>query len=82
MELRKTTQVFERNENNQVVSKDLLMGTGFGARIFFLYFLLRFDMAWSYNVDAFQNQNFISRSAQIFNKKKAVPESPGQPNFN
>jgi hypothetical protein len=29
------------------------MGTGLGARIFFLYFLLRFDVAWAYQVDNF-----------------------------
>lgn len=54
----KQLQLFSRNESGSVVSKDLLMGTGLGARIFFLYFLLRFDVAWSYNVDSFSRPIF------------------------
>ncbi|MGE5410328.1 MAG: hypothetical protein ACM3MI_05150, partial [Clostridiales bacterium] len=34
-------------------TQDLLAGTGFGARMFFLYFLLRFDVAWQYNLNSF-----------------------------
>jgi outer membrane translocation and assembly module TamA len=34
------------------------MGTGVGARVFFLYFLLRFDVAWAYNVDRFAKPIF------------------------
>jgi outer membrane protein assembly factor BamA len=49
---------FERNQNGNVITKDLLMGTGVGARIFFLYFLLRFDMAWAYDVDGFSRPKF------------------------
>lgn len=49
---------FERNSRNAVVSKDLLMGTGVGARVFFLYFLLKFDVAWAYHVDAFSKPKF------------------------
>jgi outer membrane protein assembly factor BamA len=49
---------FQRNAFNQVVTRDLLMGTGVGARIFFLYFLLRFDVAWAYNVDSFSEPKF------------------------
>ncbi len=49
---------FERNEYNQVVSKDLLMGTGFGARIFFLYFLVRLDVAWAYNLESFSKPKY------------------------
>lgn len=40
-------------ENGTIVTKDLLMGTGVGARIFFLYFLVRFDVAWTYNLNSF-----------------------------
>jgi Tol biopolymer transport system component len=54
----KQLRFFERNMDNQIVSKDLLMGTGLGARIFFLYFLLRFDVAWAYNVDSFSKPKF------------------------
>jgi hypothetical protein len=46
-------QFFKRNDNGEVVSKDLLMGTGVGARVFFLYFLLKFDVAWAYNLQSF-----------------------------
>ena len=40
------------NENNQRVFKDLVSGYGIGARVFFLYFLLRIDVAWNYNLDS------------------------------
>ena len=46
-------QLFTRDENGSVVSKDLLMGMGTGARIFFLAFLVRFDVAWAWNVKSF-----------------------------
>ncbi len=49
---------FDRNENGKIVSKDLLMGTGVGARIFLLYFLVRFDVAWAYHVDHFSSPKF------------------------
>jgi len=51
-------QLFTKNENGSLVSKDLLMGTGFGARLYFLYFLLKFDLAWSYSVDSFSKPIF------------------------
>jgi Tol biopolymer transport system component len=44
---------FTRDADGNVVSRDLLMGMGTGARIFFLAFLLRFDVAWAWNVDSF-----------------------------
>jgi len=49
---------FFTKEDGHTVTKDLLMGTGFGARIFFLYFLVRFDMAWAYDVDGFSKPKF------------------------
>lgn len=39
-------------------TKDLLVGTGFGARLYFLYFLLRFDVAWTYNLDSFSRPKY------------------------
>ncbi len=51
-------QFFNRNENGNIVSKDLLIGTGVGTRVFFLYFLLRFDVAWAYNIDHFSSPIF------------------------
>jgi Tol biopolymer transport system component len=44
---------FDRNVNGNVVSRDLLTGTGVGTRLFFLYFLLRFDVAWAYDYNQF-----------------------------
>jgi Tol biopolymer transport system component len=44
---------FTHNAQGNIVSRDLLMGMGTGARIFFLGFLLRFDVAWAWNVDSF-----------------------------
>jgi outer membrane protein assembly factor BamA len=49
---------FERNNDGTVVSRDLLTGTGFGLRVFFLYFLLRFDEAWAYNFNQFSTPKF------------------------
>jgi Tol biopolymer transport system component len=51
-------KLFERNLNGNVVSKDLLMGTGYGARLYFLYFLLRFDMAYAYDGHSFSKPVF------------------------
>ena len=39
-----------RNQNGDVVFKDLISGFGTGARIFFLYFLMRIDVAWNFNL--------------------------------
>ena len=44
---------FTRDENGNLVSRDLLMGMGTGARIFFLAFLVRFDIAWAWDVHPF-----------------------------
>jgi Tol biopolymer transport system component len=51
-------QLFGRNLNGSFVTNDLLMGTGVGARLYFLYFLLRFDVAWAYNLDRFSQPKF------------------------
>ena len=54
----KQLRFFERNSDGNVVTKDLLIGTGFGARIFLFYFLTRFDIAWAYNVQHFSTPKF------------------------
>jgi Tol biopolymer transport system component len=54
----KKLQLFTKNEREAMVTKDLLMGTGFGIRTYFLYFLLRMDMAWAYNVEGFSKPIF------------------------
>ncbi len=51
-------QLFSRNDQGSVISKDLLIGTGLGARMYLFYFLLRFDVAWSYNVDNFSSPRY------------------------
>lgn len=51
-------QLLAKNDNGEVISKDLLMGTGVGARVFFLYFLLKFDVAWAYNIQSFSAPKF------------------------
>lgn len=51
-------QFFTRNNDGYIVSKDLLMGTGVGARLYLLYFLFRFDVAWAYNVDKFSSPRY------------------------
>ncbi len=50
--------LFKRNSDGRIITDDLLVGTGFGARVYFLYFLLRFDVAWAYNVAGFSSPKF------------------------
>ncbi len=48
-------QLLETNPLGDIVTKDMLIGTGFGARFYFLFFLLRVDVAWAYNLDRFSD---------------------------
>lgn len=48
-------KLFTRDSENSLITKDLLMGTGVGARLYFLYFLLRYDLAWAYNLNGFSS---------------------------
>jgi Tol biopolymer transport system component len=50
--------LFTRNDSGNVVTNDLLAGTGFGARVYFLYFLLKFDVAWAYNFNSFSQPKY------------------------
>lgn len=54
----KKLQLFSRNDAESIRSKDLLIGTGVGARMYFLFFLVRFDVAWSYTVDSFSKPKY------------------------
>ncbi len=54
----KQLSLFKRDESGKIVTDDLLIGTGVGARMYFLYFLLRFDVAWAYNIDGFSKPKF------------------------
>ena len=46
-------QAFHRDLSGSTVTKDLLIGTGFGARLFFLGFPLRIDVAWRFDGSGF-----------------------------
>jgi Tol biopolymer transport system component len=48
----KAWQAFQQTPDG-IQKKDLLVGTGFGARFFFFGFPLRIDMAWSFNGSSF-----------------------------
>ena len=39
-------------------SKGMLIGTGFGARTYLLFFLLRFDVAWAYDFHGFSTPKY------------------------
>ena len=43
--------VTSRLPNGNAAFRDVISGFGGGARIFFLYFLMRFDIAWSYDLN-------------------------------
>ena len=50
-------QFFAKNDAGKLVTKDLLLGTGFGLRFNFI-FLWRFDVAWSYNMQSFSQPKY------------------------
>lgn len=54
----KSLKFFKKDPQRGTVSQDMLMGTGAGARIFFLYFLVRFDVAWSYDLDVWSKPKY------------------------
>lgn len=41
-----------RNEKGEVVFKDIVSGYGVGARVYFLYFLLKIDVAWRFDLQS------------------------------
>ncbi len=45
----KQWKAFTRDRGGNVRAKDLLIGTGFGSRLFFLGFPLRIDVAWQFD---------------------------------
>lgn len=53
----KTLQFFHK-ENGSLATKDLLVGVGMGTRLFFLYFPLKFDVAWEYNLQKFSKPRY------------------------
>lgn len=51
-------QPFDHDANGNLETRDLLVGTGFGARMVVLYFLLRLDVAWAYNIQSFSPPHY------------------------
>ncbi|MCX7798393.1 MAG: peptidase MA family metallohydrolase [Melioribacter sp.] len=50
-------KLFGRNQNNTIVTNDLLIGTGFGFRIYML-FLWKIDVAWKWDLDKFSKPRY------------------------
>ncbi len=50
---RESFQAFARNAEGSVFMKDLLTGMGTGVRLIFLGFLVKFDVAWSFDLQSF-----------------------------
>jgi len=53
----KSLQLLSKNADGTTVTKDLLLGGGFGARMYFI-FLWRFDVAWTYDLDRFSQPKY------------------------
>ncbi len=51
-------KLFKKDENGTLVAQDLLMGTGYGFRVIFLGFPVRFDVAYSYNMKKFSQPKY------------------------
>jgi Tol biopolymer transport system component len=51
-------QLIGKDENGEKVSKDLLIGTGVGFRLYFL-FLWRLDIAWKYDLHQFSAPRYL-----------------------
>ncbi len=56
----------ERLADGTVRARDLLMGTGFGARMYFLFFLLKLDVAWAYNIQGFSVPHYYVSVGEDF----------------
>jgi len=50
-------KLFGRNQDNSIVTQDLLIGTGVGFRIYML-FLWKIDVAWKWNLDRFSKPRY------------------------
>ncbi len=51
-------QAFTKDAQGNTVTKDLLMGMGTGARVFFLGFLVRLDVAWAWYWNGFSEPKY------------------------
>jgi Tol biopolymer transport system component len=59
-------KLFERNSSNKIVTRDLLMGTGFGTRIALFGLPFKFDVAWNYDLNKFSNPKYYFSLALDF----------------
>ncbi|MBM4170752.1 MAG: biopolymer transporter Tol [Ignavibacteria bacterium] len=50
-------KLFKKDQFDNTVTQDLLIGTGVGLRLYFI-FLWRFDVAWKYNLDGFSTPRY------------------------
>ena len=48
---------FKKDDRGNLTTQDLLIGTGFGFRLNFI-FLWRFDVAWAYNMQYFTGPKY------------------------
>ncbi len=55
---RESFQAFARDDQGSVVMKDLLTGMGTGVRLIFLGFLVKFDVAWSFDLQTFSQPKY------------------------
>lgn len=53
----KTLQ-FLQNDGSGLKTKDLLIGMGVGTRVFLLYFPVKFDVAWNYDLKKFSSPRY------------------------
>lgn len=62
----KALKFFERDSSNNIVSRDLLMGTGIGTRIALFGMPFKFDVAWSYDLNKFSQPKYYFSLALDF----------------
>ena len=59
-------KLFTRDSNGNLMTKDLMIGMGVGARVFFLNFLVKYDVGWAYDFDGFSSPiHYISLGADF-----------------
>ncbi|MBN1448734.1 MAG: biopolymer transporter Tol, partial [Bacteroidetes bacterium] len=49
---------FDRDADGNIRNRDLLIGTGYGLRMWFLGFPLKFDVGWAYNGSGFSEPRY------------------------
>lgn len=54
----KQLQFFEKDSSDRLVTRDLLLGTGFGTRAVIFGFPLKFDVAWNFNMNKFSKPKY------------------------